>query len=133
MDIKKFRAALESACRAQNVDISGLVIQECTMDRTWGDLCGLFFAGEHAERAANWFRGWLGRNPPKRTYQAQYSIGDVQAWHLVKDRKNPALYSSGKGHEMRVESYITNPEEYRAQFDVTAGYAVAYVYYPCNE
>src|SRR5689334_4557943 len=85
-----FKADLEKAAEKAGCDLSKLEIESCYMDRTWGDRCGFFFSGEHAERAANWFYWWLTHKPLPSSYEAQRSTYQPEAWSRMVCKSNGA-------------------------------------------
>lgn len=79
--VEMARRAIEAAAAKIGCDVSGLRMEPCVLDRTWGDKCGLLFSGPCAERAAAFFARWIPTHF-RSTYQAQASFGQPQAHGL---------------------------------------------------
>lgn len=131
MNVDLFKADLKAAAAKAGCDLSGLLIESCTMDQTWGDRIGLFFSGQHAERAAKWFAGWLLRNRGDGSYEAQRSVGGVEAWTRLVYKANGAT-SHCRG-EAKAPDYDRDPAAWLAGFELTPGFSVSHTYHPCAE
>ena len=134
--IEAFRKHLVAAAAKAGVsDLGDLTIDQVSMERTWGDLEGLFFTGTHAARAAACFQKWATRKNLEGaagSYSAQHSLGDVKPFHRTVCT-NGAI-SHGAGHTLEIPSYYqSEAAEYAARFTVIPGFAVSFVYYPCND
>lgn len=129
--LETFKAHLTKQAAIAGVDISGLTVEYCTLDHTWGAHVGLFFSGAHAERAARCFQKWAKRLP--RSYDAQTSVGEIEPMTRSVYRAN-GVVNHTRG-EFKAPDYYPAEQhaDYIAGFELTAGVAVGYVYFPCAE
>jgi hypothetical protein len=128
--IETLKASMNEAAKKAGITLD-VEIESCTMDQTWGYLVGLFFSGPHAERAATYFAKWNTRERLGSCYEAQHSPGEPEAFtrSICKGVRN---FRRG---EFTAPDYCP-PEkaaDYVAQFELTKGFAVSYVYFPCAE
>jgi hypothetical protein len=131
-----FKASLARKAKAAGTDLTGLQIEGCSIERTWGDLVGYVFWGaapEVNERCAAYFTRWMGKNDPRKGgYGAQRSLGDRGVYYFARyDNGAKGWYRGALPADSKVgeAKYDGGPvlEETRE------GFAASTTYYPCAE
>jgi len=119
--VSDFTADLASAAAKCGISIDGLTVKWTTLERTWGDLCGWVFVGEHAERAAEFASKWVQKHlASQRNYDRQVQVNSPEACDYATD-------NCGNVFTRRDLVWGGESLEWKPAFKLAA------IYYPCAE
>lgn len=130
--------AMRAAAAKGGLDLTGLQVERCSTDRTWGDRDGLVFFGaapEVNERAAKFFEVWAHKNLRRLGavggYETQESIHFEGAFYFVAFDNGARGWHRGEDKSgLKVGD---KPYSYLTKTEARAGFATSFVYYPCAD